>query len=130
MMCLSPFLIIAVVASFDTKLSWVLPFFSISQCYPGVNYYIGYMNYTMRYAIGSNFIHNFIFFGSIFVLRKVDSTFNAIKEFYISAFILYFAFGLNLVSLLFLSQTPFVVMGYYQYIVVFASISLLYLSSI
>lgn len=66
----------------------------------------------------------------VFIIRKVDATFSAVIEFKIVTAILFITFAFTQASLLFLSETLFVILGYFEYIMIFASIACLYITAI
>jgi hypothetical protein len=108
-----------------------MPFFCVSQCQGNTNKnYYNYINSTMKYEIIISTIYNLIFVLCLWLLRKVHSTFSAVNEICWVVVIFAFAYAFQSACLLFLSDTLFVVMGYYEYVILVASMVCLYLTAL
>lgn len=73
---------------------------------------------------------NILLYLGLFAIRNVAKIFSARKELQYVVAIISIAFGLEFASLLYLSKTQFVVLGYFMYIPITASIVCLCLTSL
>jgi len=110
--------------------SWCL-FFCISQCQGKTrNEYWDYINRTMQIVMVGYFIINVVLFICLFIIRNVSSVFSARQELKQVVAVLVVAFGVEIASLLYLDETMYVVMGYFLYVNLLASVTCLYLTAL
>ena len=84
----------------------------------------------MEWAMLSTFCQNILFFMCLFLVRNVSLQFRAGRELYVVCLILAFTFGFNDAALLFLSTTTFVILGYFVYVYILASLMCLIITAL
>jgi len=128
---LTPFLVLTVLMSVYPKFAFLMPFFCISQCQGKTrNEYWDYINRTMQIVMVGYFIINVVLFICLFIIRNVSSVFSARQELKQVVAVLVVAFGVEIASLLYLDETMYVVMGYFLYVNLLASVTCLYLTAL
>lgn len=66
----------------------------------------------------------------MFIIRNIEQVFASTKELFLVAVIISFSFGFEIFSLIYLSDTTFVVLGWFLYVPVVASLCCLWLTSV
>lgn len=100
---LTPFLVLTILMTFVPKLAFIMPFLCISQCQGNTEQlYYQYINHTMMFTILANCFSNTIFFMCLFVIRHVSKTFSTSKELRSVICVLFIAFSVQTVSVLYL----------------------------
>lgn len=84
----------------------------------------------MEWSMYNTLVQNLLFFMCLFLVRKVSLQFRAGKELQVVCLILAITFNFNDAALLFMNTTNFVVLGYFIYIYLFASLMCLYFTAL
>lgn len=84
----------------------------------------------MWYTISNTMVYNIVFMFCLFLMRKVSSQFKSNYELVFCAVILSLTFSIQDGCLLFLGRSKFVVLGYYLYFMIFASIACVFLTAL
>ena len=129
---LVPLAILCFISAVVPELTLLLPYFNISQCAHSPNYTTYYQdinNAMLSFTISQTF-RNLILFGSVFLLREIDDTFNITKELRWVIVISTVCFTAYTLTILFFGHSLFVILGFCQYFWVITCISLLYLTAI
>jgi hypothetical protein len=128
---LLPFVAITIMLSIKPEWAFILPFFCIKQCQIQTSYnYDKYINDTMKAQIFSFMTINVLFYLCLFMIRKVSPMFSASREIRQVVILLSLMNTISLACLLYSDQSIFVVLGYFLYIPITASIICLYLTSL
>lgn len=128
---LIPFVLITIAMTVWPKFAFIMPFLCMSQCQGKTkNDYYEFINFSMQFVIADYAVINITCMICLFLIRHVSKVFSAGTELRQVVGIMVITFGFEIMSLLFLDQTTFVVLGYYQYFTISACIILLYLTAL